>query len=1136
MTTPITSSACSAAANKCDTGNAGKKACVDCTSVNEIDAVIVFPTLGAPQILQDGAAECTVIVATNSYGRNQLLDECKGAVMVNHHLRMISLEYNKDELCPPCDHKLYDEITDDYHDPQKKYNKTNGAMLRDKFIEINELTKDSTNMLYWPKKDEDGKQLTTGWVFKDPVQNVIGRLSVDAVSLYVSNSFTEYFAITLKNMKVRPGPTPKSWAWIVTTTDFTWHQYTGADGKRVPLKDCPKVHQPIDRIIHNQLRKYSNSNMYFTSTGGMLEKDGLCEVLVEGGEYGTPQSGKGNLRVQAWHPVMTKPNQPLKLGHLTDSHISVRAATIGRSPVRVIEDSKAQGRHFDPVGERVAHTYKSFKELIDVVKTKGADALAITGDVVDFNRNLNPEHTKGMNTVGEIWRVLNVIGNVFYPKNGYCRGIDQLYFYSLLLYALRRHNMPAYYITGNHEGYQWPYGISPRVGVENWSDKGEAVSGSFSGTSDNYSGNMYHYAKKEKDAYEEMIAAERYMNDPKLAYSYFDQQNAKKSYETKKAKHETAAKASQQFYSNSIDQASEYHQKKATECIPSDHNLTIYEACLAFGPTYGQVLTSDNFRGEQFDWIHWLYTPFSDLNVYPCCKSIIGEGAKQAFTLLGWGRSERLLPFVLFAVTGNDKAGEDRRGAGFLPYAPESINKKQREILAAASEVKSSKWTVLSHFTMANFQDSVPASVDPSDTGFLPSDGSEVNLDPKRIFVGDTKAQFNYFNWGGCEQGLKMYFEKYASLEAAPQPGQVNMHLSGHSHRSGVYTLKKRKSDPRDGVSIECRIPNFPGNLGKLPSPGAGTQFIVGTTAGPMGKQALSGRHWLFGSWSDNAPGGKGEYKWNPFLGGWLTRPPSGLVVDTGSGKIEYAVGKKDIKRNDIPRLPVMLDYREIMSLAEKAHAYRPIVFCPPPFLGETIGTFVEQKTSLGRTCFAEGLPVKISSEMKKLDCLDLDKVYLWVYKAGPKQEKPASSGEGAPASSPPSSENQGGWQRFPAPILRDDTIQFANNGKFIYEALTPKMDARGKPIEGVLEVLCAFIEIGLKQPKRDDVPWSEVKWQGENWVFPVDIERVQENEIMRRGERETGEIPKWKFLEKYGGDKYPKPGDAVWPTPPQKT
>ena len=1119
--------------------------------VPEIDALILFPSLGVPQILPPNPSECTIIIATNAKGRRELKDPCKGAVLVNHHLRLMSLKEAKEKQPSPCDHGLYDDITEDYYHREKQNNETNGKMLRAQYIEINELELASGNLLTWPLPAAQARRSAPD---ETSTERIIGRLSPEMRSL-CGGTFGYYFAITLKNpgsSEAQLSGIPKSWAWIVTTKAEAGHWFIGPDGQ--PSNDeahWPAAfkphHYPLDRLIHNkfvQLAKDPSVN------GSLMDVGGLYEIKVGEGQYEAPQKGEPALRVQAWHPaVLSKENKALKLGHLTDFHISVRAATIAQSPVKVIEGIDTQS-----VGNRLAHTFKSFKALLDTMVGK-SDALAITGDAIDFNRNLDPQTTQNKKSIAEVWSILNAIANVRNPKSGYRRGVDQLYLYSLFMYALRDKKLPAFYITGNHEGYMWPYGISPRV-----DDNILSAAASNRGEHEtNYSGAMDRFTGEDRKAYEALQAAQEELTaanarqiEAERAFKQADasigvakpselpelrdawnkaqreRTNSNMALEDAKARvaaaqreHNARAQALGDFWDRNIEQASAYHSKKATECIPSDHNLTIYEACLAYGPTYGQTLVSYNFRREQFDWIHWLYTPFSDLNVYPCCTDLLGEGSNQILTLLGWGGSERLLPELTWLVTGNTK-GADRRGRGFLPYAPESIGPSQLALIDKASRHKKSesvRWSVLSHFTVANFEDTVPAGINENETGFHARNESV----SKWNTWGDRNAQFNAFNWGGCEVGLCTYLKEYTAFRTRASYRQVDLHLSGHSHRCGVYTLSERSAHYKGGqlesisVSIQCRVPQFP-SLGELPRRDAGTRFIVGSTAGPLGKQAVAG--WDTGGllgkagWKNTKPGGA-------LLDGWLTRPPSGLVVDTGSEAIDYVKADGHEKRNDLPRLAVMLDYREIMSLCEKKHETRPIILCP-----EGQG---------GPRRFDTGLLVTLSEEAMALDCLNLAKARVWVYRAGAAKARPKSDDDGKPAAATTAS--QGSWLLSNTPIKhvsgrRHQLLCDAGSADTLRKSLVTYRGL-GSNFEASL---CAFMEIPLKMPQYSGIPLKEIKYEGESWVFPVEIYRAVQleggfRETIKRDEGEKGEIPKWGFLaEHFGHLGYPSHRSVIRP------
>jgi len=1136
--------------------------------VPEIDALIIYPTLGAPQILPPNPKECTIIIAVDADGYRQFRDPCKGAVLVNHHLRLINLDDDKANLSldsDPCNHRLYSAIREEHYHPYQQNNKENAKLLRAQYIEINELPLErhpefssSGSLMYWYPADVSKP--------KDKLaqRKLVGCLSPEARSLHGRERFDYYFAVTLKNLgssKVGPyfgsrEPEPRSWAWIVTTSPKNGrkqHHFEGAEAA-----SPPKFHQPLDRLIRNELHVLSRPEHFKSATAGMVELDAQFEIVISGGipDYTPTPQTEPHRRVQAWHPVVVAKNiQPLKLGHLTDTHVSVRAATIARSRVKVLEGVKGEKDHLKPVGEIVAHTFKSFKALIDKMAEKKADVLAFTGDLTDFNRNINPRKTESVSDTGALWRLFNVHANMHDEKGIYRRHLDQLYVYSLMMYALREKELASFHVSGNHEGYAWPYGISPRVGkvhaihrdwytgfesgasaelkeateakehaernlrlaediepqINSLDEEIKKLKASQSGMQ-SFLGNGPN-----KDRIKALEAERSALNDQlhelggSVKQAKKNEQEAVAWHKRAKEKHEKELTDLQDFQSKqeTIDVASEYYQKKATEMLPSDHNLTIYEACLAYGPTYGQTPAGkDNFRSDQFDWLHWLYTPFSDQNLYPCCTDLLGEGANQVVTLLGWGVGERL---VKKQNITDFKKGEDRRGFGFLPYATESINPIQLELIKAASDVSkthSARWSVLSHFVVTSFNDPIPAGIDRKEAGFQPSnDPDESGLNT----YGDNNAQFNHFNLGGCERNLKDYLDKYASLGKAPEAGRVNLHLSGHSHRGGIYTLTKvrnRFPGRRDGLEIECRLPNFPGKDGILPGSDKGTLFVVGTTGGPMGKQAING-------WSPDKKGWKNTQVGGALLDGWLTRPPSGLLVDTQKDKdnIRY-ITSGAAAPNEVPRLAIMLDYREIMGVFDENKSARPIVF---GHRGSDDKTLFNQKS----------IAVTISEEVKQLDCLDLQNIKVWVFVPGVAATKTAGDSR-TPGAANPASSSKGEWQSYEAWVSSENMLVIADSGLAVLRNALTTPDKSGNPVarKGA-SIPCSFVAIPLKRPNHDDAPWDEVKYLGESWVFPVDIGVDKKGRgYFHRGEGESGEVPKWEFLAEHLG--YPGAREAI--------
>jgi hypothetical protein len=108
----------------CNNGSTVASAVTQCGAPDEIEALILYSTLGAPQILPPRAAQCTILIATNANGHNKLLDPCRGTVLVNHHLQLMALTDKKDTSLPVPDWHLYGGIKDAYYDEER--NKANG--------------------------------------------------------------------------------------------------------------------------------------------------------------------------------------------------------------------------------------------------------------------------------------------------------------------------------------------------------------------------------------------------------------------------------------------------------------------------------------------------------------------------------------------------------------------------------------------------------------------------------------------------------------------------------------------------------------------------------------------------------------------------------------------------------------------------------------------------------------------------------------------------------------------------------------------------------------------------------------------------------------------------------------------------
>lgn len=248
--------------------------------------------------------------------------------------------------------------------------------------------------------------------------------------------------------------------------------------------------------------------------------------------------------------------------------------------------------------------------------------------------------------------------------------------------------------------------------------------------------------------------------------------------------------------------------------IPADLNLTLYEAVLAFGPTFADFSTPKPGRLSSFDadWMEWFYTvftPFGDATI---------QLHKQRIVCLGWGNDE-------------DMQGGGQ-GIGHLPRADDSVSSVQLKLLQnAAAKHSEQRIIVISHFTVASFEEQVPM------------------LRGGAAAVGalNTKGDENEYNMGTFEQN----HDKFLKLL---KDRTITCILTGHSHRRGLYFLGDAKVDIKDGSAsfpITIRDPEIyeitSQQQHKMPA------IIVSDSGGPYPRYNWSGE---FRGWGSDKPGG----------------------------------------------------------------------------------------------------------------------------------------------------------------------------------------------------------------------------------------------------------------------------------------
>ncbi len=294
---------------------------------------------------------------------------------------------------------------------------------------------------------------------------------------------------------------------------------------------------------------------------------------------------------------------------------------------------------------------------------------------------------------------------------------------------------------------------------------------------------------------------------------------------------------------------------RANEGIPADHNLTIYEAILAFGDSYREIkqetvsTTSSLFKKGEFKWFYNVFTPFSDFAV--CLP-------KQCLIGLGWGDEEDVIGGA------NDWA---QGGWGHLPRSDLAVSDKQLELVEKAISFKK-KSILFSHFTFVSYREEIP---------FSHTDEGDVEF--------DSAWDANKWDMGTFETNRKPLYEKCLGKDRGKS---IQCVMTGHSHRKGIYSILR--VDYKGDNSVKTYATDFYKfdelkNSDKPLEPAV----IVSDSGGSIPRYNMWGEFVRWGS--DNPSGSK------------LTFHRDGSIADISC-----------IKTSVKPRFVVALDYMDIFE------------------------------------------------------------------------------------------------------------------------------------------------------------------------------------------------------------------------------
>lgn len=198
-------------------------------------------------------------------------------------------------------------------------------------------------------------------------------------------------------------------------------------------------------------------------------KDNWC-FDIEQMENNQLNFDQGDSTIENYHPVFLSSKDQLDIAQLSDVHVSSRHFAFAKSNARILPNLPKEHQELSPeIGSMVNVNYHTLKQLMTQIgEDNKIDILTFTGDLVDFNRNLNVSKISSdhFNQYQKLWEHFDIEKGVTDAPGKYPQGIDLLIVYSLFQWFYETYNKPILLVSGNHEGYQVPYGISPRVATQ----------------------------------------------------------------------------------------------------------------------------------------------------------------------------------------------------------------------------------------------------------------------------------------------------------------------------------------------------------------------------------------------------------------------------------------------------------------------------------------------------------------------------------------------------------------------------------------------------------------------------------------------------------------------------------------------
>jgi len=510
-----------------------------------------------------------------------------------------------------------------------------------------------------------------------------------------------------------------------------------------------------------------------------------------------------------YHPFYwyTQRKNHFDIGFISDLHHVTKFRILKNSPITVIPGDTSLPK----VGEQLLETVEVLKEHFETLKSESSvDVIVVAGDLVDFHEDNFPQNQNvfgSQATNQDIWNACHIEKERSGREANYQAGTSALGMFRLIADLVLNSDKPIILISGNHDGYSAPFGISPRVGSSETSEGADPAGTEF-------------------------------------------------------------------MYGN--------------EGIPADCNLTVMEACLAFGKNYDLALaslTTPGFQAENLQLFYLLYTPFRSWT--------FRLGILQQLLVLDWGDSESII------------LNQDTKFIyGHLPHADDSYKEADLDVATYAANFATADSKVrtmaCAHATFACYSPDVVIDPKNTDQNYheFPRSSSVETVEERRAREaknGNGRGTNQYsktlpsttYNYGTFTSKRP---EIFSLLESSSNRG-ISLCLSGHAHRAAAYQIVNQ----RGASDIHVEGFHFE-NLERWDK--TKCLIAVSDSAGPIPR--------------DNRADG---------LLGWGSRPSAWTKVSfDGDGIVSNLKSITGQTKNIKPRLAVALDYIETSVVVDKSN------------------------------------------------------------------------------------------------------------------------------------------------------------------------------------------------------------------------